>query len=83
MAKLAAIVAGSSRNNVCISNCSVVHSVVPMGDSCPMSNNSTAQGHAVQVKMFELDQTWMPGLSPATTGGGYDTMSITGRNRQG
>ena len=69
MPKLAAIVAGSSRNDVCISNCSVVHSIVPMGDSCPMANNSTAQGYAVHVKMLDLDQMWM-GLSPVTTGGG-------------
>jgi hypothetical protein len=67
--QLAAIVAGSSRNDVCISNCSTVHSVVSMGDTRPMANNSTAQGYAVHVKMFDLDQTWT-GLSPVATGGG-------------
>jgi hypothetical protein len=37
------VVAGSLRNNVRISGCSVVPSVVPMGDTSPITSNPTAQ----------------------------------------
>jgi hypothetical protein len=49
----------SSNETMCISGCSAahsgVHSRVPIGDTCPMTNK-TAQGYAVQVRRFELDE---------------------------
>ena len=68
--RLVPVVAGSLKNNVRISGCLVAHSVVPMGDTCLVTNNSATQSYAIQVKRIELDQTWTGG-HPSPPGEGY------------